>query len=97
MNRNLGFGQMAAALEVETEPLVRAARELDRLGLDAIQKASLFGNVTALFAMKGRLSRRRYMRLCAELWDETEVQRALIEASDGSPRGLGGITPGGDA
>lgn len=95
--KNLGFGQMQAALEVETEPLVRAARELDRLGLDAIQKASLFGNVTALFAMKGQLSRRRYMRLCAELWDETEVQRALIDASEESPHGMTRITPGGEA
>lgn len=95
--KNLGFGQMDAALEVETEPLVRAARELDALGLDAQQKASLFGNVTALFAMKGRLSRRRYMRLCAALWDETALQMALIDASSSSPGGVSHITPGGDA
>lgn len=91
--RNLGFGQLDPALEVETEPLVRAARELDALGLDAQQKASLFGNVTALFAMKGRLSRRKYMRLCAELWDETARQIAIIDA----PVETYCITPGGEA
>lgn len=91
--RNLGFGQLDPGLEQETEPLLRAARELDALGLDAQQKASLFGNVTALFAMKGRLSRSHYMRLCAALWDETKIQMALIEASTQTVR----ITPGGDA
>jgi hypothetical protein len=95
--KNLGFGQMDPALEVETEPLVRAARELDALGLDAQQKASLFGNVTALFAMKGRLSRQRYMRLCAALWDETALQLALISAAPDSPGGLSHVTPGGEA
>lgn len=95
--KHLGSGQLYAELEMETEPLVRAARELDRLGLDAIEKASLFGNVTALFAMKGRLSRRRYMRLCAELWDVTELQRGLMDASETVAQGPARITPGGEA
>ena len=73
------MGQFDSALEVETAPMVQAARELDALGLDALQKASLFGNVTALFAMKSGLSRRRYLALCAELWAATEQQVGLME------------------
>jgi hypothetical protein len=64
--------------------VVTAARELDALGLDSVQKASLFGNVTALFAMKGGLSRARYLKLCSQLWEETELQMGLM-AAPGSP------------
>jgi len=81
------MGQLDPALEKESEPLVVAARELDRLGLDALEKASLFGNVAALFAMKSRLSRHSYLELCAALWDETTVQRALIDGPGPISRG----------
>lgn len=74
------MGVMDPALEKESEPLVQCARELDELGLSALEKASLFGNVTAMFAMKSRLTRRDYLELCAALWDETRVQLSLIDA-----------------
>lgn len=90
MKGQLSMGVLDPALEKESEPLVAAARALDALGLDALEKASLFGNVSAMFAMKSRLSRRHYLELCAALWDETRVQVALIE----SPRA---VTRGGSA
>jgi hypothetical protein len=82
---SIAFGELEQGLEVETEPVVVAAKELDRLGLDAMQKASLFGNVTALFCMKARLSRRQYLELMHELWETTETQMALMELPTGSP------------
>lgn len=87
-------GVFDSALAVETEPVVTAARALDALGLDALQKASLFGNVTALFAMKSGLTRAKYLRLCRMLWAETAVQMAVIEVTDEgvSPASL---SPGG--
>ncbi len=81
------MGQLDPALERESEPLVTAARELDRLGLGALEKASLFGNVSAMFAMKSRLDRRSYLELCAALWDETSVQLQLIDAPRPVSRG----------
>ena len=56
-----------------------------RLGLDAMQKASLFGNATALFAIKARLTRRQYLALMRELWEVTESQIALMEVPAGAP------------
>lgn len=74
------YGALDTALAVESEPMVIAARELDALGLDAMQKASLFGNVTALFAMKSGLTRAKYLKLMSLLWEETAVQMALMDA-----------------
>lgn len=82
---SIAFGELEQGLEVETEPVVVAAKELDRLGLDAMQKASLFGNVTALFCMKARLSRQQYLALMRELWETTETQMALMEVPTGAP------------
>lgn len=81
---SVAFGQIEQGLEVETTPVVVAARELDELGLDAMQKASLFGNATALFAMKARLTRRQYLELMRELWEITESQIALMEVPAGA-------------
>lgn len=83
----LSMGTLDPALEKESEPLVQAARELDQLGLSALEKASLFGNVTALFAMKSRLNRRAYLELCAALWDETRVQMSLLDVPASITRG----------
>lgn len=87
MRGELSMGTLDPALEKESEPLVLAARQLDRLGLSALEKASLFGNVTALFAMKSRLDRQSYLELCAALWDETRVQMTLIDAPGPVTRG----------
>lgn len=81
---SIAFGELEQGLEVETEPVVVAAKELDRLGLDAMQKASLFGNVTALFCMKARLSRQQYLELMRDLWETTETQMALMEVPTGA-------------
>ena len=87
MRGQLSMGQLDPALERESEPMVKAARELDRLGLDALEKASLFGNVAAMFAVKSRLTRREYLELCNALWDETAVQLQLIDAPRSVSRG----------
>lgn len=89
MSQGVPGGIFDGSLEVETKPVLTAARELDALGLDALQKASLFGNVTALFAMKGGLDRDRYLRLCSELWELTRVQNELL----GEPKATkGGVS-----
>jgi hypothetical protein len=82
------YGETDAALAVESEPVVVAARQLDELGLDALQKASLFGNVTAMFAMKSGLSRAKYLKLMSLLWEATQTQMALI---DSPPLSKGGV------
>lgn len=77
------------ALAVESAAVTRCARELDDAGLDALEKASLFGNVTALFAIKSGLGEAQFMLLCKKLYRITSHEMAVVELCGGA--GLGAL------